>query len=65
MIRLRLSGAVIGSVNQRRGTIIDTDVREDEFTVQADVSLSDMFGFSSQLRGLTQGKGSSLAILLA
>ncbi|KAG8996799.1 Elongation factor G, mitochondrial, partial [Tulasnella sp. 427] len=50
-------GDVTGSVNQRRGTIIDTDVREDEFTVQADVSLSDMFGFSSQLRGLTQGKG--------
>ncbi|KAG8921763.1 Elongation factor G, mitochondrial [Tulasnella sp. 417] len=54
---IEFQGSVIGSVNQRRGTIIDTDVREDEFTVTADVSLSDMFGFSSQLRGLTQGKG--------
>ena len=52
-----MPGAVIGAVNQRRGTILDTDIRQDEFTVTADVSLSDMFGFSSLLRGLTQGKG--------
>jgi elongation factor G len=48
---------VIGGLNQRRGTIIDTDVREDDFTCIADVALNDMFGYSNQLRGGTQGKG--------
>jgi elongation factor G len=44
-------------VNQRRGTIIDTEVRDDEFTLIAEISLNDMFGYSSALRGATQGKG--------
>ena len=50
-------GAVIGGLNARRGTIIDSEVREDEFTAVAEVALNDMFGYSSQLRGATQGKG--------
>jgi translation elongation factor EF-G len=48
---------VIGGLNARRGTIIDSEVREDEFTAIAEVALNDMFGYSSQLRGATQGKG--------
>ena len=54
---VEFQGAVIGALNQRKGTIEDTEVREDDFTILAEVSLNDMFGFSSQLRGLTQGKG--------
>ncbi|KAI0660107.1 elongation factor G mitochondrial [Cubamyces menziesii] len=49
--------AVIGGLNQRRGTIVDSEVREDEFTCIAEVALNDMFGYSSHLRGITQGKG--------
>lgn len=49
--------AVIGGLNQRRGTITDSEVREDEFTAIAEVALNDMFGYSSHLRGVTQGKG--------
>jgi hypothetical protein len=56
------TGAVIGGLNQRRGTIIDSDVREDEFTCIAEVALNDMFGYSNQLRGSTQGKGQLLRI---
>lgn len=41
----------------RRGAITDSEVREDEFTVAAEVSLSAMFGYSNHLRGVTQGKG--------
>lgn len=54
---VEFQGAIIGSVNQRRGTILDTEVRDDEFTLQCEVALNDMFGYSSHLRGLTQGKG--------
>jgi len=48
---------VIGSLNQRRGTILDSEVRDEEFVCTAEVPLNDMFGYSSQLRGVTQGKG--------
>jgi elongation factor G len=50
-------GNIVGGINQRRGTIIDTEVRDDEFQLTAEVSLNDMFGYSSALRGATQGKG--------
>ncbi|KAF6754749.1 translation elongation factor G [Ephemerocybe angulata] len=47
---------VIGGLNTRRGTIVDSEVR-DEFTAVAEVALNEMFGYSNQLRGSTQGKG--------
>jgi len=50
-------GQVIGGLNTRRGTIVDSEVRDDEFTAIAEVALNDMFGYSNQLRGSTQGKG--------
>lgn len=49
-------GAVMGSLNQRRGMIIGT-VEEGTYTVvEAEVPLSEMFGYSTVLRSLTQGK---------
>jgi elongation factor G len=54
---VEFQGSVIGGINQRKGTILDTEVRDDEFSLVAEVSLNDMFGYSSQLRGMTQGKG--------
>ena len=50
-------GQVIGGINTRRGTIMDSEVRDEEFTAIAEVALNDMFGYSNQLRGSTQGKG--------
>jgi len=41
----------------KRGTIVDTEIGADEFTMVADCSLNAMFGFSSHLRAATQGKG--------
>lgn len=41
----------------KRGTIVDTDVGADDFTMIADCSLNAMFGFSTHLRAATQGKG--------
>jgi len=54
---VEFQGNVIGALNQRKGTIVDTDVRDDDFTLTAEVALNDMFGYAGQLRGLTQGKG--------
>ncbi len=49
-------GAVMGSINQRRGMIIGT-MEEGLYTViEAEVPLSEMFGYSTVLRSLTQGK---------
>jgi hypothetical protein len=41
----------------RKGTIVDSEVRDDEFTAPAEVTLNEMFGYLNQLRGSTQGKG--------
>ncbi|KAJ3760249.1 P-loop containing nucleoside triphosphate hydrolase protein [Lentinula raphanica] len=54
---VEFQSAVIGGLNTRRGTIVDSEVRDDEFTCIAEVALNDMFGYSNQLRGSTQGKG--------
>ncbi|KAH8109032.1 hypothetical protein DFH11DRAFT_1815249 [Phellopilus nigrolimitatus] len=53
---VEFQSSVIGGVTSRRGTILDSEVHDDEFTVTAEVALNDMFGYSSQLRGQTQGK---------
>ncbi|ORY70237.1 elongation factor G 1 precursor [Pseudomassariella vexata] len=50
-------GNIIMLMNKRSATIIDTEIGTEEFTLIADVSLNSMFGFSSQLRAATQGKG--------
>ena len=49
-------GNIFGSINQRRGVIISA-VEDDAFcTVDAEVPLSEMFGYSTTLRSMTQGK---------
>ncbi|ORY19858.1 elongation factor G, mitochondrial [Clohesyomyces aquaticus] len=50
-------GNVVGLLNKRNSVINDTEVGPEDFTVYADCSLNSMFGFSSQLRASTQGKG--------
>ncbi len=49
-------GAVMGSLNQRRGIIIGTTEESDYTVVEAEVPLAEMFGYSTVLRSLTQGK---------
>jgi elongation factor G len=50
------SVAVMGSLNQRRGIIIGTVEEANYTSVEAEVPLSEMFGYSTALRSLTQGK---------
>ena len=49
-------GAVMGSINQRRGMIIGTTDEGAYTVIEAEVPLSEMFGYSTALRSLTQGK---------
>ena len=49
-------GNIFGLINQRRGIILSS-TEDDNFTrVDAEVPLSEMFGFSTILRSSTQGK---------
>ncbi len=49
-------GAVMGSLNQRRGVIVGTFEEGNYTVVEAEMPLSEMFGYSTTLRSLTQGK---------
>ena len=50
-------GSVVGQLNQRRGTILSTENAEGYVTAVAEVPLNNMFGYSTDLRSATQGKG--------
>jgi len=49
-------GNVMGSINQRRGLIISSTEDGNFTTIDAEVPLSEMFGYATVLRSLTQGK---------
>ena len=49
-------GAAMGSLNQRRGIIVGTQDEGVMCAIEAQVPLSEMFGYSTVLRSLTQGK---------
>jgi len=48
---------MIGQVNQRRGVIVGTATDAGYVVVEAEVPLSEMFGYSTDIRSVTQGKG--------
>jgi elongation factor G len=49
-------GAVIGDLNQRRGHVQDVGSRGAKRLVAAHVALRNMFGYSTRLRSLTEGR---------
>ena len=49
-------GNMFGTINQRRGVILSSSEDGNFSVVEAEVPLSEMFGFSTVLRSLTQGK---------
>ena len=49
-------GSIFGSINQRRGMIVSSSEDNHTCTVDAEVPLAEMFGYSTALRSITQGK---------
>ncbi|MGE0632571.1 MAG: elongation factor G [Pseudobdellovibrionaceae bacterium] len=50
-------GAAVGQVNQRRGVIMGTESIEGYTVITSEVPLKEMFGYSTDLRSATKGKG--------
>ncbi|XP_030535453.1 elongation factor G-2, mitochondrial [Rhodamnia argentea] len=50
-------GTVAGDINKRKGVIVGNDQDGDETVIVAQVPLNNMFGYSTALRSMTQGKG--------
>ena len=50
-------GDVIGDINSRRGMIQGTEARTGAVQINANIPLSNMFGYATALRSRTQGRG--------
>jgi elongation factor G len=50
-------GSVMGDISSRRGTIKDQEERGNAIIVKSEVPLSEMFGYATDLRSFTQGRG--------
>ncbi len=53
------TGSVIGDLNRRRGLLKGQESRGSAIIVKAEVPLSEMFGYITELRTLTSGRASS------
>lgn len=51
-------GDVIGNLSSKRGKIDATEQRGNARIITAKVPLAEMFGYATELRGMTQGRGS-------
>ena len=50
-------GGVTGHVSQKRGLIQNTQTKEGNCVIEAEVPLANMFDYANELRSMTQGKG--------
>ncbi len=50
-------GPVVGDLTSRRGMIMNTEAKADATTVVAQVPLANMFGYATDIRSMTQGRG--------
>jgi len=49
-------GDIIGDINRRRGKILSQTTLKSVINIEAEVPLSEMFGYSTQLRSLSSGR---------
>ncbi len=50
-------GSIIGDLSSRRGQVEGQSIEDGQSKVQAKVPLAEMFGYATQLRSMTQGRG--------
>jgi elongation factor G len=55
---VEFQGPVTGAISSKRGVILGTENREGYAVITAEVPLAEMFGYSNDLRSMTQGKAS-------
>ena len=53
-------GNVTGDLNRRRGLIVNSEQRGNTRVVDAEVPLSEMFGYTTELRSMSTGRASSV-----
>jgi elongation factor G len=53
-------GNVTGDLNKRRGIIVNSEQRGNTRVVEAEVPLSEMFGYTTDLRSMSTGRASSV-----
>ena len=51
-------GDVVGDINRRRGRVKSMEMRHGAQVISAFVPLSEMFGYATELRSMTQGRAS-------
>ena len=51
-------GDVIGDINRRRGKIFNQTTQKGMILIESEVALSEMFGYSTQLRSISSGRAS-------
>jgi elongation factor G len=54
---VEFQGPVTGTISSKRGVILGTESRSGFAVITAEVPLAEMFGYSNDLRSMTQGKG--------
>ena len=54
---VEFQGSIIGNLTRRRGLIVGSETVDEYVNITCEVGLSSMFGYSTDLRSSTQGKG--------
>jgi elongation factor G len=52
-------GNITGDISSRRGMILDTEDRDPVKLITAEIPLSELFGYTTDLRGMSQGRASA------
>ncbi len=50
-------GAVMGDINSRRGNLLGMEINNGTQEIHSEIPLSEMFGYATTLRSLSQGRG--------